>query len=97
MPHDVATSMYLSDKDPLWNSVKPYGLKFQAPQGFPKSNAEPRKCDGIMVEDIRGREHEFCIDAKPLTPSCLHKETAILNFKAVVTECPAPNHRPKLI
>ncbi|KAF2124978.1 putative CmcJ-like methyltransferase [Dothidotthia symphoricarpi CBS 119687] len=55
------TSMYLLERNPLWKSVKPYDLKFSPPEGFPKSNAVPRKHDGIQVEDIRGREHEFSL------------------------------------
>ncbi|KAJ4350300.1 uncharacterized protein N0V89_008921 [Didymosphaeria variabile] len=54
--------MYLLDRDPLWSTLKPYELKFDPPPGFPKSNAVPRKNDGIVVKDIRGREADFSIE-----------------------------------
>ncbi|KAF1957690.1 hypothetical protein CC80DRAFT_546755 [Byssothecium circinans] len=53
--------MYLLRRDTLWNSVKPYELKFDTAE-IPKTNAVPEKCEGLEVEDIRGREKEFSLE-----------------------------------
>lgn len=76
LQHVDNTSMYLLDRDSLWDTLKPYELKFDPPPGFPKSNAVPRKNKGIAVEDIRGREAEFSIEKNGF---------AIMNLDAHVT------------
>jgi hypothetical protein len=77
MPQHVEnTSLYLLDRNSLWDALKPYELKFDPPPGFPKSNAMPRKNEGIAVEDIRGREVNFSIEKNGF---------AIMNLDAHVT------------
>jgi hypothetical protein len=80
--HVENTSMYLLDKSPMWKNVKPYELKFNPPTGFPKTNAVPRKREGIAVEDIRGREQEFSVDKNGFALINLDASITFQNFES---------------
>lgn len=61
MIENVDASMYVLQRDSLFDTVKPYHLKFEPPEGFPRENTVMIKRDGIPVQDIRGIEHEFSV------------------------------------
>lgn len=48
---------FLEDSD-VFQLEKPYLLAFEPPEGISKSNMTLREHDDVLVEDIRGREHE---------------------------------------
>ncbi|KAF2676244.1 putative CmcJ-like methyltransferase [Lentithecium fluviatile CBS 122367] len=80
------TSMYLLRRDVLWESVKPYELKFDAPGGFPKTNAVPHKCEGMSVEDIRGREEEFSLEKNGFAVIGLDAPVSLNDFQNLPAE-----------
>jgi len=77
------TSMYFLRRDELWQHIKPYELKFDPPDAFPKTNATPDKCDGIRVEDIRGREADFTIKENGFTVMRLDASVTLQDFQTL--------------
>lgn len=59
MNKDLTTSFHFLCRDDQWKHEKPYSLKFIPKADFPKTNGQRAQKDGILVEDIRGRESEF--------------------------------------
>lgn len=62
MTKDLTTSFHFLCRDDLWKHEKPYSLKFIPKADFPKNNGQRAQKDGIIVEDIRGRESEFSFE-----------------------------------
>lgn len=52
---------FLEESD-LFYAEKPYILAFDPPEGTPKSNMTFREHDDILVENIRGREHDMIFE-----------------------------------
>lgn len=64
---DVTTSVCCLDKLELYNTVKPYELRFFPPSDFPRTNLKYTKYEGIEVEDMRGREDELSVEKNGYT------------------------------
>lgn len=50
---DVTTSMYFLQPQPLYETEKPYSLRFVPPEGFPRSNIALQKHENVRIADIR--------------------------------------------
>lgn len=62
MTKDLTTSFHFLCRNDLWKREKPYSLKFIPKADFPKNNGQRAQKDGILVEDIRGRESNFSFE-----------------------------------
>lgn len=58
---DVLASMYFLVKDKLYDTVKPYNLRYSPGVEFPKTNIK-REIRVVTVRDIRGFEKMFSLD-----------------------------------
>ncbi|MCJ1357709.1 MAG: hypothetical protein MMC33_007705 [Icmadophila ericetorum] len=58
----LLTSICCLDRLELYRREKPYELRFYPPNGFPRKNLHISKYQGILVEDVRGRENSLSID-----------------------------------
>ncbi|KAF2791172.1 hypothetical protein K505DRAFT_249527 [Melanomma pulvis-pyrius CBS 109.77] len=76
--------------------LKPYELKFDLPPGLPKSNAVPRKNEGIVVEDIRGGEEEFSIEKNSFVIMNLDAHVTVQDFVRCDGEEPAKQYSKPL-
>ncbi|KAL1302193.1 hypothetical protein AAFC00_002623 [Neodothiora populina] len=48
----ISSQVYFLKKDPKYDTVKPYSLRFTPPAGFPRANVELEAHD-ITIEDVR--------------------------------------------
>ncbi|KAL8811536.1 MAG: hypothetical protein Q9200_001728 [Gallowayella weberi] len=63
----VETSMHFLRRDELYNSEKPYQLKYAAAEGVPISNFRLEKKEPIKINSLRGCEKEFSFDKNGFT------------------------------
>ena len=59
----VLSSIYFVKRDPLFDKEKPYEYSIPPPENVPKTNIRNEKIDGISIQDIRGRTHEYSFGA----------------------------------
>jgi hypothetical protein len=57
----VTVSMNFLTRDELYQEERPYLLIYEPPEGFPKTNIRLEKHRDLELEDIRGRENQFCV------------------------------------
>ena len=55
---DVRTTLYYLRRDDLYHTVKPYSLEFDSKM-IARSNFKTHKAKDVLIEDVRGKEHEF--------------------------------------
>lgn len=55
---DMLASIYFMKKNILHEVEKPYAFRY-AIDGVKQTNMEMEKMEGILISDIRGREHEY--------------------------------------
>ena len=55
----LETSIYFLAHNDLYGEQKPYSLRYEPKQVFLHSNMEMEKHEGMLIEDVRGREKEF--------------------------------------
>ncbi|KAL8811597.1 MAG: hypothetical protein Q9223_007499 [Gallowayella weberi] len=63
----VETSMHFLRRDELYNSEKPYQLKYAAAEGVPISNFRLEKKEPIKINSLRGYKKEFSFDKNGFT------------------------------
>lgn len=62
MSMELSTSMFFLGRSTEWSEEKPYELRFKPPNGFPWHNISKQEHSGVVIHDIRGREHEFSLE-----------------------------------
>jgi hypothetical protein len=50
------------DRLELYKHEKPYEMRFDFPGDFPRKNLHISKHEGILVEDVRGREKDLTLE-----------------------------------
>ena len=64
----VQTSMNFLASDPsLYETEKPYQIKYKAPPGIPLSNLRIEKQSPLTISSIRGREADFSFEKNGFT------------------------------
>ena len=62
MPSDVTSELVFLQRDPIHETEKPYKLQYDPGNGLPRKNCVDELREGIVIHDIRGKEHEFTLE-----------------------------------
>lgn len=66
-PSNFEGSLIFLRRDDLYKFEKPYTFKFPPKNGCPQGNLANVKVDGIVIENIRGREEQFQLERNGFT------------------------------
>ena len=61
-PSAVSARIHFLEKDELYETEKPYSLMVEPGEHFPRTNFKLHEPAGLMIQDVRGRQHEFSIE-----------------------------------
>ncbi|KAF2737094.1 putative CmcJ-like methyltransferase [Polyplosphaeria fusca] len=77
----VRTSMHFLSKNDLYSTTKPYSLRFEPPEGFPRSNITLERHEDLQIEDARPIIDEFSLEKQGFRIINLESKMAYEDFE----------------
>jgi hypothetical protein len=77
---DVVTELIFLQREEKHNTEKPYKHQYNPGDGLPRTNCENEVINGIVIHDMRGREHEFTLEREGFTVRRLESKMARADF-----------------